>query len=436
MESPFVQSCQTCTDGNKVTVKFFDGTWTFHAQWLHDARCDGTASRNANTALCENKDLMQVAKAHLEGHFVTAELHVEWKNKTYSTFPAAWLRVMAPMVAQAASAAVQAEVPHQQGWTTETLRIPEISFHEIFVKGAKEKEEDEVRLRIMSLLLQDSAAGIVKITGLPKPDREKEIDHQSVVTDILKHVFGSVWQHPRRRPDTTFNVTSDPKNDEQRRAKDVDNYDTKQVLLPHQDHSFYHTPIQVMGFYCLEGKSENTWVSSLAALKTMKEEHPELYPYLCTAPMAIGRSTKFYGPDLRQATVDTPVTLEPGSKDIIKRFRWHQDLTQSLLAPYDDYKQARLAHVKMQEIMCRNSHQYKIPFEPGDLYIWNNFHMLHGRERTVAEPRTGIGQSVTEQVVTDRYRELLWERAKKVLDDKWLVHMPARQLEEVVRMAG
>ena len=223
-------------------------------------------------------------------------------------------------------------------------------------------------------------------------------------------------------------------NDDQKRADDLPNYDTKQILLPHSDHAFYDNPIQVMGFYALEGNSENTWVSSLAALETLKQEEPDLFPYRCKAPMALGRVSRFYKDPLFQATVDTPVKLRPGSDEIIKRLRWHPNLTGYLLTSYDAYKTARLAHVKLQKIIRRDSHQLKIPFLQGDLYVWDNFRLLHGRERVEEGSRIGVGQTVPEATVADQYRRLLTEKAVQHLDEKWLVHMPAAQLEELVAL--
>lgn len=436
MVSRFVSSCEKCTHGNKVTVEFSDGSWTFHAQWLYDARCDDGPTRNALTAFCEREATIQADHVRLTGQSKVSELEVKWNDGSSSKSPLAWLKIMAPLVAQPQGMKTTQTVCRQFGWCVDKLRIPHIAYNDIIADHKGKEAQDETRLRVLSLLLQDSSAGIIKITGLPEPDMKKELDHDSVLTKILLQLYGEVWKHPKRDPNTTFNVASH--NDDQKRANDLPNYDIKQTLLPHSDHAFYDNPIQVMGFYCPEGKSENTWVSSHAALKTTKEEAPDLYPYLCNAPMALGRVSRFYGGPLYQATVDTPVTLEPGSKDTIKRLRWHPNLSSSLLAPYEDFQKARLAHVKMQEIIRRDSHQYKIAFEPGDLYIWNNFRLLHGRERVLDAfgRRTGIGQTVTEAAVADRYRELLTEKAKKLLDEKWLVHMPAPQLEEAVKLAA
>ena len=150
--------------------------------------------------------------------------------------------------------------------------------------------------------------------------------------------------------------------------------------------------------------------------------------------MTVGRVSHFYGSPLYQASVDTAITTQPGRPGELKRIRWHPNLTGSLLAPYEDYKKARLAHRKFQEILRRDTHQLKRVLSPGDLYIWDNFRLLHGRERVLEVPRTGVGQTVPEQVVHDRYRALYTNKLKAHIDERWLVHLPVPQLRQLLRI--
>jgi len=149
--------------------------------------------------------------------------------------------------------------------------------------------------------------------------------------------------------------------------------------------------------------------------------------------MTFGRMSRFYGEPLYQATVDMAVTMQLGT-DQVKRFRWHPNLTGSLLAPYDSYKEARLAHQRFQEILRMDTHQLKLVLKPGDLYVWDNFRLLHGREMTMDVPRKGVGQTVPEQVVHDRYPALCTTRLEGHIDGEWLVHMPMPQLRELVHI--
>ena len=432
-------SCKKCTHGNKVTVEFPDATFTFHAQWLRDARCDDGASRNAATAICQQPiPTVHVEKAHLSGEGTSMTLDVAWDDHLTSKFPGSWLRVMAPLVGRSENpqSALKKEEPILKGWLVDALEIPKISYQDIFPEGPEQEERsNHSTLQVLNKLLDASSPGIVKIVDLPNPNFEDERNHKNNInTLVLKRLFGSVFVHPIRGSDQTFNVSSHSKDAE--RAIGVANYDTSQLLLPHSDHAFYDTPNQVQGFYGLEGQSENTWVSMLSALATFREEFPHLYHHLRDTPVTIGRVSRFYGDPLYQATVDTPVTSQPGYPDQIKRVRWHPNLTGALLAPYDGYREARLAHQRFQEIMRRDTHQLKLVLKAGDLYVWDNFRLLHGRERVLEVPRTGVGQTVPEQVVHDRYRALHVEVLKRYVDEGWLVHMPMPQLREMVRVIG
>ena len=197
----------------------------------------------------------------------------------------------------------------------------------------------------------------------------------------------------------------------------------------------YDIPVQIMGFYGLEGKSENTWVSAPAVLKTLKDEDPHLFTELVRkAPMTVGRVTRIYREPLYQGTVGSAIITESGFPDKFKRVRWHPNNIGFLTAPFDEFKEARLAHQKFQQIMRRDTHQLKLVLKPGDMYIWDNFRLLHGRERVLEVPRTGVGQTVSEQVVADLYRDIRIRRLTRYVAEKWLVHLPATQLREMARM--
>lgn len=434
-------SCKKCTHGNKVTVEFADATFTFHAQWLHDARCDDGASRNAATAICQQPiATVRVEEARLAGEGAGMTLDVAWDDQLTSKFPGPWLRVMAPLVArsEAPPPALEAE-PSPTGWLVDALQIPRISYRDIFPEGSKQEEErstNDVILQVLHKLLDASSPGIIKVVDLPPPNLEDERNHRNNLnTLVLKRLFGSVFVHPVRGTDQTFNVSSHSKDAE--RAVGVANYDTSQLLLPHSDHAFYDTPNHIQGFYGLEGRSQNTWVSSLSALAAFRREFPTLHRHLRDTPVTVGRVSRFYGAPLCQATVDTPLTPHPGSpNNSVRRLRWHPNLTGSLLAPYGEYAAARLAHVRFQEVMRRDAHQLTLVLEPGDLYVWDNFRLLHGRERVLEVPRTGVGQTVPEQVVSDRYRALQMDALKGHVDEAWLIHMPMPELCEMARVIG
>ena len=144
----------------------------------------------------------------------------------------------------------------------------------------------------------------------------------------------------------------------------------------------------------------------------------------------------YYDPPMFQATTDTAVTFSPGFPDKIKRFRWHPHLSGSLLSSFDSFREAREAHQAFEAILRREDHLLKVLLKPGDMYLWDNFRVLHGREKVLAVPRTGVGQTVPEQVVDDRVRALCIDALRQRIDERWLVHVPTTQLFELVRVVG
>ena len=422
----------SCRDS--LTIAFHDATFTFHAQWLHDAQVDNGPSKDAIHVFTQKVQVARIKATNLTGQGVRSSVAIAWDDGSVSSFPSIWLRVFAPLVAKC-HYHVPGRIPEiSSGWLPSTLKIPEFSFAEIFPEDPNSETFGETKEQIYDAILRQSSAGIIKVVDLPEPDLEGERQKENTfVTRILKQLFGSVFIHPVRAADQTFNISSHHEDDAKRGAT-LPNYNAMKVLLPHADHSHYTNPSRVQALYALEGESENTFVSCHAALNTLKSEAPHLAKYLSTVPMAIGRVADFYNPPLYQATVDTAVTTEPGYPDRIKRFRWHPHLAGSLLAPYDTFPESRVAYQTFQEIMRRDTHLLRTLFKPGDLYIWDNFRILHGRERVLKTPRTAVGQTVPEQIVVDAYRVLKMKRLKGFIDEKWLVHVPLEQLDEMVKL--
>lgn len=429
-----ISGIQVIKDGYSITVHFFDATFTFHSQWLHDAEVSSGLSKDAPNVYTQKPPNDRILRAKISGRGLKSSLDVDWADETTSQFPAAWLRVYAPIVAQPQreEMAQSATASEAKGWLATTMSIPEISYNDIFPKDGEISLSNS--LRICDALLDEASLGILKVIDLPAPDVEGERrGDNALVTHILNRLFGSVFKHPRRKPNTTFNIASDHEADAQK-GNGLPNYNTNKVLLTHTDMSHYVAPSYVQGLYALEGYSENTFASCLAALATMTDEAPDLVGHLYTAPVAIGRVADWYTPTLYQATYGTVIMSQQGFPHQIKGFRWHPHLVGSILSPYNTFHEARAAHKKFQEILRRDTHQLKVHFKPGDMYIWDNFRVLHGRECVLSGPRTSVGQTVPEQVVMDKYRDLKMEEISGYIPKNWLVHTPQQQLNGMAKL--
>ena len=437
-KASFVVSCTVSPEKTLLAVEFHDFTFTFHAQWLYDAKCDDGPSRTAADAFCQQSNQAKIKSADVLGKDLLSKVVVTWDlGDKVSHFPVAWLRVMGDLVARIdslSSSNGDKSLEEPQDSILRTLDIPEFSFKDIFHPTSEPDTGTMTKTRVFEHLLHPSASGLIKIVDLPEPDVEAEKNKTgTIVTMVLKELFGSVFHHPVRGSDKTFNVSSHHQDDVQR-AAGLPNYDTSQVLLPHVDHAHYIHPIRVQGWYILEGESENTFVSTRAVIETMHKEEPGLVALLESSPMTVGRVAPYYNPPMLQATVDTVITTLPGFPSAIKRVRWHPHLAGSLVTPFEDYTEANKAHRKFQQIMRRETHQLKLQLRPGDLYLWDNFRILHGRESVGKVPRTGVGQTVPEQVVEDQHRALHMKVVAKYIEERWLVHLPMAQLCHLAKL--
>ena len=153
-----ILSCNTCNNGNKVTVEFPTETFTFHAQWLYDGRCDDGAARNADSAIYQQPSTtVRVKDVHLSGKGMQQSLDVVWTNKQSSKFP-----IPAPLVAaRAESSQPVSKRVIDKGWTVETLKIPEVSYGSLFGPDLSGEQVDATILSTLDKILSPSGPGIV-----------------------------------------------------------------------------------------------------------------------------------------------------------------------------------------------------------------------------------------------------------------------------------
>jgi len=432
---PLVPRCSISQHKDALTVAFQDETFTFHAQWLHDARCDKGSERHESNVFCQQLEPIYIQTASVSGKGVKTTINVTWEDGNTTPFPAIWLQMLAPLVAKGTESVngVKRDVI-PKGWLADELVIPEISYNKIAGQNLNQEECLTTKAWMLDTLLLDGSPGIIKITDLPEVDAYVESTQVgNLLTAILKNLFGEVFQHSMRPPDATFKIAS-YYHESAARITELPNYDTAEILLPHADHSHYDNPVRIQGFHAVQGHSENTFIHSFAVLQTLRDEDPDLYEALCSSPYILGRVAQFYSPPLFQTAVDTAVRKVPGYPSQIKCIRWHPHLAGYLLTPYEQYERARRAHCKFQEIQRRDSHQLKIKFNPGDMYIWDNFRLLHGREKIFSTPRLAVGQTVIEQVVNDHYRVAKMRILTQYIGEHWLVQTPTSQLQNLVKL--
>jgi len=103
-------------------------------------------------------------------------------------------------------------------------------------------------------------------------------------------------------------------------------------------------------------------------------------------------------------------------------------------SPHDKCHEARAAIANSKEISRGESHELRVHFQPGDLYIWDNCWILHGGGQVLKEPRTSVGQTMPEQAVVDDWRAMKINRLIEVMEEKWLRHVPQAQVNELIEL--
>jgi trimethyllysine dioxygenase len=290
-----IKGAETSLNREVLEITFHDSTYQFHAQWLHDAQVDNGPSKDASDVFSQKGPKAFIQDIRLVGTGTQSALQVAWYDGTTTSFPAIWLRALAPIVGklQRDSAQIAKKTKSSQNWLANTIQIPTVSYSELFPDTTTPDALQASTEDVFDTLLQDSAIGIVKIVNLPEPNFQNERSSENtLITNILKQLFGGVFFHPRRGADKTFNVASHHQEDK-KRGIELPNYNADKILLPHADHAHYTYPARIQGLYALEGQSENTFLSCFKALETLLDEAPDLYHQLCTAPMATGRVAHF-----------------------------------------------------------------------------------------------------------------------------------------------
>lgn len=408
-----------------VDIRFYDSpelSWRFHSQWLYDASCEHGFSKSfADSAFMSSSQLVQSISI-----ISNNVLRINWSNQTVSNYPAIWLHALAEDAAlpDALNRDLPSPRKNVKYWHLNSLSIPELEWSSLM---DTENNVEYFKEKLIDLLIKDSENGIVKIINCPSPNVNSERNMKdTLITKLLCSIFGSVYYHLRRGADKTFNISSE----DTKKAEYLHNFDTKTVLLPHTDHSFITNPAMVMGIYGLEGASINTWVDGFAALKILNEEDPDSYTILSQTPLRYGRIAHFYTPHLMQSITDTTITFDAEIPDRVKRIRWHPHLVGPLKF-FHNYQNIRMAVQKFQSIMLRPEIKMELPLEAGDLYLWNNFRLLHGRQCILQTPRTSIGQTVTEDAVMSKARELKINRITS-LSNNWLAQLPYSLVEKII----
>ncbi|KAF1998126.1 hypothetical protein P154DRAFT_263205 [Amniculicola lignicola CBS 123094] len=312
----------TSESNQGVSLNLNGNTYVFHSQWLKDACFENESSRDAASVYVHRQEPIVITSAKVQGEGSNSRLSVTWKDGSTNNFPIPWLLALAPLVGKQVNPSPSPTTPKTSippGWLAKQVDIQELPYDKLIASDISPAEYASTQNWLLDTLLSPACPGILKVTNLPPVDPLIESSQKdNLLTVLLKHLFGAVFQHSKRGPDETFKIASYYKDKITSRIEELPNYDVSEILLPHVDHAHYDNPVRVQGLHSIQGESENTFIDGWAVLQTLKDEDPEAYEILGKSPMVLGRVAQFYDPPLFQTTVDTAIRPTPGFPNLPK----------------------------------------------------------------------------------------------------------------------
>ena len=152
---------------------------------------------------------------------------------------------------------------------------------------------------------------------------------------------------------------------------------TGHYLPPHTDESYRHDAPAISLFHCLEAAphgGDSLLVDGFEAARILQRDYPESYRVLCTTPIHFRR----FAPPLEDMRSHARVLVTDIDGDLAG-LRWTdrtlppQDLPAALVEPI------YLALRQLREIINDETLQFRYCMSPGDLHVFDNHRVLHGR---------------------------------------------------------
>jgi len=107
--------------------------------------------------------------------------------------------------------------------------------------------------------------------------------------------------------------------------------------------------------------------------------------------------------------------------------KWSPHLRGWHLVAYEKQEAVIEAHAALLKLL--QQHQLKLRLDAGDIYLFSNNRVLHGRDSIIAgADRTLNGHLVPEALMIERHRALMQKANPMFGDSPWFVAMPVERM--------
>ena len=290
---------------------------------------------------------------------------VTWSDGHRSEYDAGWLRANAPGAADGPEAP-----PAPRPWRAEIAdRLPVLAFDDV-VGG------DDGLMRFLDTVLVD---GFSVVRGVPT-DAAALADLARRVGPLRETNFGVQW---------SVVAMVEPNNVAY----------TAVELRPHTDLANWETPPGIQFLLCCAADApggHSTLVDGFAVAERLRAEEPTTFDRLCAVPIPY----RFHDED-HDLRWSAPV-IGLGHDGTVREVRFHDALMAPLDLPLDEIGATYDALRRFNQLATDDAHRLVLRLEPGDLLVFQNRRVLHGR--TAFDPEGGRRHLIGCYVDADDWR--------------------------------
>lgn len=333
-------------DGRFVVVTWPDGiALRAFDLWLFENTMEQAIDHATRESVADPADLpddLTIERAELNGD---GALTLTWgPDRHHSHFDTGWLRHVAE-----GRHRPEAPLPQPEPWTTAELDQPPTR------DGATILQDDRI---VLAWLADGVRFGLARLTGVgTDPDLLAAVG--ATIGPVRHTNFGPIWDVTADlEPGSTANTTL--------------------RLCPHTDLPTRETPPGFQMLHCVANTASGGWstmTDGLALVDHLAEHHPEHHEALSTLRWIFfnrGRAVdhRWSGPIIDGGAGRTPLTIRA-----FHPVRAFPDMAD------EDLPRAYAALRCFARLAIDPRFQLRYPFTPGDLVLFDNRRILHGRDR-------------------------------------------------------
>jgi len=351
-----------------VSLRWADGLRRgFHPLWLRD-NCSSRRHAATRQKVASPADLPPTVRV-ADMQAADDVLHVGWEPTHASAFCAHWLRAHGFDLEPEAAEGLPAKRA-STGLGTDVWRVP---FDELW------PDQDDARWRWTNALaehgltvLENVPASVASATG-----GGESVDGVRAVAEILgpmqPNIYGEIFDVVSAGDKDAINIAY-----------------TSEAIGPHMDLCYYESPPGIQLLHCLRFDEDvvgggSFLIDAFAVAEGLKHSAPEAFATLSTVPATFVKDHSKRAQPVLLSYQRPHLSLDPHTQRVVGVF-WSPPFEGPLAAglpPHsvgDYYAAYRALHAAIEA-----APRFEMRLQPGELLVFNNRRMLHGRHAFEAQ---------------------------------------------------